>query len=664
MKRLLSPLLLAILVSALVPFAAVKAQDGARQKHVLLLGDSISIGYHPYVVEALKDEAVVIRPAGNCEGTTRGGKDLDKWLALGDGRWDVIHFNFGLHDLKRVDPTTGTPSNKPTDPQQATPEVYEKQLRQIVERLSMTGARLIFATTTPVPEGSLKPHREPADIVRYNEIAAKIMREHRVAVTDLYGYALPRLKEIQRPVNVHFKPEGSRLLAGEVARTIRVALGPAAGDAKPAARPLNFVVILVDDLGATDLECFGSRFYRTPNLNRLAAEGMRFTQAYSACTVCSPTRAAMMTGKYPARLHITDWIQGHKRPKAKLKVPDWTMHLPHEERTLAEALKTAGYATASIGKWHLGGPEYGPEKHGFDVNLGGDHRGQPPSYYSPYRIPSLPDGPAGEFLTDRESAEATRFIEQNRDRPFFLYLPHYAVHTPLMGKPDVIAKYRDRISPDDPQKNPTYAALIESVDDSVGRILRVLDERKLAERTVVIFTSDNGGLLGSTANLGLRAGKGSAYEGGVRVPLIVRWPGVTRAGSQSAEPVITVDHYPTLLDGAGVKPTPGQVIDGESLLPLLRGSNKMKRDSIYWHYPHYHPGGATPYSAVRNGDWRLVEFFEDNHVELYNLKIDPTESRDLATTEPTRADALRRQLHAWRKEVGAQLPTPNPEYAP
>lgn len=449
--------------------------------------------------------------------------------------------------------------------------------------------------------------------------------------------------------------------------TLLLALVPLAAVAPPAsaaARPLNFIVILVDDLGATDLGCYGSRFFQTPNIDRLAREGMRFTQAYSACTVCSPTRAAMLTGKYPARLHVTDWIAGHKRPKAKLKVPDWTMHLPHEERTLAEALKTVGYATASIGKWHLGGPDHSPEKHGFDVNLGGYDRGQPPSYFSPYRIPTLTDGPAGEFLTDREGEEAVRFIEQNREKPFFLYLPHYAVHTPLMGKKEVVEKYRGRVLPEDPQRNPTYGALVESVDDSVGRILRALEERKLAERTVVIFTSDNGGLLGPTANLGFRAGKGSAYEGGVRVPLIVRWPGVTQRGSQSTTPVITVDHYPTLLEAAGVKRAPEQVIDGESLLPLLRGAGSLKRGAIFWHYPHYHPGGATPYSAVRSGDWRLVEFFEDQRVELYNLKTDPLEAKDLAAAKPARAAALRRQLHAWRQRVGAQLPTPNPDYAP
>ena len=446
------------------------------------------------------------------------------------------------------------------------------------------------------------------------------------------------------------------------------AVAPPAAPAAPAAAP-NFIVFLIDDFGATDLGCTGSTFYETPNVDRLAREGMRFTQAYSACTVCSPTRAAMMTGRYPARLHITDWIAGHKRPFAKLKVPDWTMHLPLEEVTIAEALKAAGYATASIGKWHLGGPEYYPDKQGFDLNLGGTDRGQPPSYFAPYRIATLPEGPDGEFLTDRESVEAARWIETHRDRPFFLYLPHHAVHTPLMGKTHVVAKYAAKAKPDAPQRNPTYAALVESVDDSVGRVMAKLEEMKIADRTVIFFTGDNGGLLGNpanpvTSNLGLRAGKGSAYEGGVRVPLIVKWPGVTRPGATCAAPAITVDFFPTLLDIAGVKLPGDRPIDGESLVPLLRGAGALKRTAIYWHYPHYHPGGATPYGAVRDGDWRLVEFYEDNRIELYNLKEDPAETADLASKRPERAAALRASLLAWRKAVGAQMPAPNPEYDP
>ena len=428
----------------------------------------------------------------------------------------------------------------------------------------------------------------------------------------------------------------------------------------------NIIFILVDDMGWTDLGCQGSKFYETPNIDRLARESMRFTQAYAACTVCSPTRAALMTGKYPARLHVTDWIAGHVRPKAKLKVPDWMMHLPLEERTIAEALREGGYATASMGKWHLGGPEYYPDKQGFDQNVGGCDKGQPPTYFSPYGIPTLADGPKGEFLSDRLTDEALKFIEQNKTKPFFVYLPHYAVHTPLMGKAEVIAKYTAKADPKHPQRNAKYAALVESVDDSVGRILRKLDESKLAENTIVFFTSDNGGLVlnNATSNLPLRAGKGSVYEGGVRVPLFVKWPGVTKAGSVCDAPVIRPDYYPTMLDKVGLKPANQQIMDGESVVPLLRQVGQLNRSAIYWHYPHYHPGGATPYSAIRDGDWKLIEFFEDNHVELYNLKEDLGEKTDLAAKSPDQAQQLREKLHAWREDVGAQMPSPNPDFAP
>lgn len=433
--------------------------------------------------------------------------------------------------------------------------------------------------------------------------------------------------------------------------------------AAAADQTLNFIVILVDDLGRHDLGCYGSKFHLTPNLDRLAAQGMRFTQAYSACTVCSPTRAALLTGKYPARLHVTDWIEGHKRPQAKLKVPDWTMHLPANERTIAASLKSAGYATASIGKWHLGGPEFMPEKFGFDVNLAGTSKGQPPSYFSPYKIATLPDGPNGEFLTDREASEAVKFIEANKDKPFFIYLPHHAVHTPLQGKKEVVEKYRARIKPGSGQTNAVYAALLESVDDGIGRITAKLDELKLAERTVILFTGDNGGLIGPTSNAPLRVGKGSAYEGGVAVPLIVRWPGVTTAGGVNTTPVISADFAPTLLELAGIKPAPNQIFDGVSLAPLFKGGTNTARP-LFWHYPHYHPGGATPYGAIRDGDFRLVEFYEDGRLELYDLKNDARESKNLAADQPEKALALQKKLDAWRRSVGAQMPSPNPNYRP
>jgi len=442
----------------------------------------------------------------------------------------------------------------------------------------------------------------------------------------------------------------------------------------------NVIFVLIDDLGATDFNCTGSRFYETPHIDQLAAQGMRFTQGYAACTVCSPTRAAIMTGKYPARLHITDWIKGHNRPKAKLRIPDWTMYLPLEEVTIAERLHSAGYATAHVGKWHLGDPPYYPEHQGFDLNIGGTHLGSPGSYFWPYgkennRVP-LEGGQEGEYLTDRLTDEAIRFIEQHKDRPFFLYFAHYAVHTPLQAKPDLIAHYEKKLADalakgDDlsGQQCPVYAAMIHSLDENIGRLMECLERLRIADRTVVFLTSDNGGLVlpacqkrPVTHNIGLRAGKGSAYEGGVRVPWIVRWPGVVAPGSLCDEPVISIDAYPTILEITGVADAEGHTSDGISIVPLLRQEGNFPKRAIYWHYPHYHPGGATPYSAVRDGDWKLIEFFEDNHVELYNLKDDPEESQDLASRLPEKAESLRTKLHRWREEINAQLPTPNPDY--
>ena len=303
------------------------------------------------------------------------------------------------------------------------------------------------------------------------------------------------------------------------------------------------------------------------------------------------------------------------------------------------------------------------------MNIGGYARGQPPSYVSPYKIPTLPEGPKGEFLTDREAAESVKFIEANKDKPFFLYLPHYAVHTPLAGKPAVVAKYQAKADkmPELKQRNPVYASLVESVDDSLGAIRAALRRLKLDDNTIIVFTSDNGGLIlrndKATDNSPLRAGKGSAYEGGVRVPLIVFWPGATKAGVTEAVPAITVDLYPTLLEMTGVKPLQS-LVDGISLAPLLKSGTKPDRDAIFWHYPHYHPGGATPYSAIRSGDFRLVHFYEDGRDELYDLGNDISETKDLAATQPDRTKALRTRLDAWLKSVDAQLPKPNPAYDP
>lgn len=429
-----------------------------------------------------------------------------------------------------------------------------------------------------------------------------------------------------------------------------------------AERP-NVVLILADDLGWTDLACFGSDLYETPHLDRLARDGMKFTQNYSACTVCSPTRAALLTGKYPARLHITDWIPGQMPDNPKLLVPDWTKYLPLEESTIADAFRAAGYATASIGKWHLGTEEYYPEKHGFDINIAGTDKAAPTSYLAPWKIPTLSEGKDGDYLTDRVGEEAVKFIEATKDRPFFLYLPHFAVHAPVQGRPDLLEKYQAKRKAGLTHTNAAYAAMVESMDATVGRIRAKLDELKLAERTIVIFTSDNGGRIPTTSNKPLRFGKASAYEGGVRVPLIVHWPGVTTPGRISDTPVITMDLFPTLLEMCGL-PAAAK-LDGVSLVPLLRKTGELARDTLFWHYPHhqhYQLGGTMPYGAIRSGDFKLIEFFNDMHVELYNVRADIGEQSDLTAAMPQKAEELRARLHAWREEVGAQMPTPNPNY--
>jgi arylsulfatase A len=443
-------------------------------------------------------------------------------------------------------------------------------------------------------------------------------------------------------------------------------LVPATIQAAEPPRP-NVIVVLADDLGWTDLACYGSDLRETPHLDRLARDGMKFTQNYSACTVCSPTRAALMTGKYPARLHITDWIPGAMPDNPKLLVPDWTKALPTTETTIARLFQSAGYATASIGKWHLGGEASYPEKHGFDLNIAGTDKAQPPSYIAPWKIPTLTEGKAGDYLTDRLADEAVKFVERSKDRPFFLYLAHFAVHTPIQGRPDLVAKYKAKLKPGLTHTNPAYAAMVESLDASVGRLRAKLEELKLVDRTVIVFTSDNGGRIPTTSNKPIRYGKASAYEGGVRVPLIIHWPGVTKPGSVSDTPVITMDLFRTLAEVADLKVPDGAAPDGVSLGPLLRGTGGLKRTELFWHYPHhqhYQQGGTMPYGAIRSGDVKLIEFFNDMHVELYDVKNDIGEQHDLAKERPKVVEELRTRLHEWRKEVGAQMPTPNPKYDP
>lgn len=441
----------------------------------------------------------------------------------------------------------------------------------------------------------------------------------------------------------------------------------------------NIILFLIDDLGWRDLGCQGSTFYQTPNIDRLAKEGVRFSEAYAACAVCSPTRAAILTGEYPARLLLTDWLpSGRWDPNAKLREGRFLRGLPVEEVTLAEALREGGYRTASIGKWHLGSEPFSlPEHHGFDVNIGGNAHGAPGSYFFPYagdwKIPAtgqravwnvLPDGKEGEYLTDRLTDEAVKFIRESREKPFFLYFPHYGVHTPLQAKKELIAKY-ERIPEAQRQGKPEYAAMVESVDDSVGRVTDTLKELNLDENTVILFTSDNGGFFNATSNAPLRANKGAYYEGGIRVPLIVKWPGVTKPGLVVNEPVTSTDLYPTCLAAAGLPARPNQHQDGVNLRPLLAGEGSLAARSLFWHYPHYneHPS-SVPSSVIRKGSWKLIETFDPAGIELYNLADDLSETKNLATTETAKVDELRRELDAWRKEVGAEMMKPNPDYDP
>lgn len=448
--------------------------------------------------------------------------------------------------------------------------------------------------------------------------------------------------------------------------------------AQPTRKP-NIVLVLIDDYGWADTGCYGSTYHRTPNIDALAARGMRFTDAYAAAPVCSPTRAALMTGKHPARLHLTDWLPGRDdRPNQKLARPTIQQQLPLAETTLAEALQQAGYTTAHIGKWHLGGTGFEPEKQGFEVNIAGDHTGTPLSYFAPYQragrfMPKLESAPPDEYLTDRLTAEAEHFIEQHKDKPFFLYLPHYTTHIPMKAKAELIAKYRALPKPERGQNNPVYAAMIESMDESIGRLMRKLEQAGIVDNTVFIFTADNGGLATpegpdtpATTNAPLRAGKGYLYEGGIRVPLIVTWPKRIKAGSTNRTPVYSADLFATAVEIAGLKNTTG--LDAASLLPLLTGRGKLTRAALYWHYPHYSNqsinGGHfdQPGAAIRQGDYKLIEFYQDNHVELYDLKTDLSERNDLARSRPQAVAKLRQKLAAWRQAVNAQMMTLNPNY--
>ena len=437
----------------------------------------------------------------------------------------------------------------------------------------------------------------------------------------------------------------------------------------------NFIVLLVDDWGWTDAGVFGSDLYETPHIDALASEGMRFTNAYAACTVCSPTRAAMMTGQYPARTHVTDFIPGKTVNNTPVLIPDWTQRLEYEHSTIAEVLKEHGYKTAHIGKWHLTPRSehlevtrpYYPEEHGFDINVAGNQWGAPPGgYFLPNRL-DLPGADQGEYLTHELTDRAIEIIKNWQDESFFIYFPYYNVHTPIQAPADRTAYFQKQVESEMTHTDAKYAAMVEAVDQSIGRLRAKLKQLNLDQRTTLVLTGDNGGLDRDgrpTDNTPLREGKGSSYEGGVRVPGVVLAPGVSEPGV-SAEPIITVDVFPTLLELANIETsaTLTNVLDGHSLVPVLRNTNaQLERDAIYFHYPHYHSEGAVPHSAIRTRDWKLIHFLDDDHTELYHLKNDISEKNDLSNSHPEQAARLLAKLDAWRSEVKAQLPPPNPDY--
>ena len=439
-------------------------------------------------------------------------------------------------------------------------------------------------------------------------------------------------------------------------------------------RKPNIIFILVDDLGWKDVGFMGSRFYETPNIDRLASQGMVFTNAYANAPNCAPTRACLLSGQYSPR-HGVYTVASSERGQARFRklIPiKNTTTLSSDITTIAEAIKISGYVSASIGKWHLGkDPEGGPVSQGFDVNVGGTHAGSPKSYFSPYKNECLADGPEGEFLTDRLTDEAIGFIEQNREKPFFLYLPHYAVHTPIQAKKEIIKKYENKKG-DNGQNHPVYAAMIESTDQGVGKIVAKLEELNLTDNTIIFFFSDNGGYGPVTTMKPLRGSKGMLYEGGIRVPMFVKWPGKITPGTRCDTPVIGIDFYPTILQMTGVQKRPDHILDGESLVPILTKQETLKR-SLYWHFPAYLQAfkgvqgiwRTTPAGAIRQGDWKLIEFFEDGRLELYNLNQDIGESENLAQKYPDKVKSMHQDLVAWRESIKAPVPTEkNPLYNP
>ena len=440
-------------------------------------------------------------------------------------------------------------------------------------------------------------------------------------------------------------------------------LPPEADALRPGGAPSrpNFVVFYVDDWGWRDAAFLGSGFYSTPRMDAFAQEGLLFGEAYAAGPNCAPSRASVMTGRYTPRHGILT-VASSKRGKARnrLLVPiENRTQLADDELTIAELLRSNGYATAMIGKWHLG-PD--PRTQGFEFSVAGNQSGHPRSYFSPYGNRDLEDGPAGEYLTDRLTSEAVGFLERTGERPFFLYLSHYAVHTPIQALPGDTEEFTNK-APDGGQSSAQYAGMIAAVDRSFGRVLDTLERLGLSDNTLVILTSDNGGNGTVTSNAPLRGAKGMLFEGGIRVPLVMRWPGHVPSGTSSAEPVHAIDLFPTLAELAHASPASNVPIDGVSLVPLFEGRD-LARDALFWHFPVYLEGDrttvgpwrTTPVGAMRAGRWKLIEWFETGKLELFDLRLDPGESTDVSLERPDLTIALGKRIEAWRKSLGARVP--------
>lgn len=468
-----------------------------------------------------------------------------------------------------------------------------------------------------------------------------------------------------------------------------IAIGPLYGSSEALKSKPNFLFIMVDDLGWSDLGCYNADLHETPNIDAFAKSSIRFTNAYAAAPVCTPTRASLYSGKSPAKLDMTVWREAAKNTlfDQKMIPPDVQENLHLAEVTISETLKKAGYLTAHLGKWHVGDGEHFPELQGFDIDVGATVWGCPPTFFYPYRgeiygsqryTPGLEKDASGqynldrdgEYLTDRLTDEAIAIMERFKDESFFVNLCYYTVHTPIEAKADIVKYYQEKLKPGMSHQNAIYAAMVHILDENIGKLLTKLDELNLTKNTIVVFTSDNGGYINEwdgntvTNNAPLRSGKGALYEGGIRIPTMIRWPGVTTPGATCDYPVTTQDFYPTLLEMTNLNGDPKQVqeFEGSSLVPVLKNSQaKIEQRAMYWHYPHYY-STTTPVSAIRLGDWKLLEFFEDNHLELYNLKEDIGEQNNLAKTNPQKTAELQKLLTRWRKNVNAAMPRPNPEY--